>query len=55
MVLSNLDRDLLNRCLSGTPDAWEDFVDRFLGLITYVVSEVRTAAAWTCTQRRATT
>jgi RNA polymerase sigma-70 factor (ECF subfamily) len=40
VVLSNLDRDLLNRCLSGTPDAWEDFVDRFLGLITYVVSEV---------------
>lgn len=40
MVLSNLDRDLLNRCLLGTPDAWQDFVDRFLGLITYVVSEV---------------
>ena len=40
MVLSKLDRDLLNRCLQGTPDAWEDFVDRFLGLITYVVSEV---------------
>lgn len=40
MVLSNLDRDLLNRCLEGTPEAWEDFVDRFLGLIVYVVSEV---------------
>ena len=40
VVLSNLDRDLLNRCLQGTPDAWEDFVERFLGLITYVVSEV---------------
>jgi RNA polymerase sigma-70 factor (ECF subfamily) len=40
VVLSNLDRDLLARCLQGTPEAWEDFVDRFLGLITYVVSEV---------------
>lgn len=40
MVLSNLDRDLLNRCLEGTPEAWEDFVDRFLGLIIYVVSDV---------------
>lgn len=40
MVLSNLDRDLLARCLHGTPEAWEDFVDRFLGLITYVVTEV---------------
>jgi RNA polymerase sigma-70 factor (ECF subfamily) len=40
VVLSNLDRDLLNRCLAGTSEAWEDFVDRFLGLITYVISEV---------------
>lgn len=40
MVLSNLDRDLLNRCLEGTPEAWEDFVDRFLGLILYVVTDV---------------
>ncbi len=40
VVLSNLDRDLLNRCLQGTPEAWEDFVDRFLGLITYVVTSV---------------
>lgn len=40
VVLSNLDRDLLQRCLQGTPEAWENFVDRFLGLITYVVSEI---------------
>lgn len=40
VVLSNLDRDLLARCLQGKPEAWEDFVDRFLGLITYVVTEV---------------
>jgi RNA polymerase sigma-70 factor (ECF subfamily) len=40
VVLSNLDRDLLARCLQGKPEAWEDFVDRFLALITYVVTEV---------------
>ena len=40
MVLSNLDRDLLARCLQGKPEAWEDFVDRFLGLISYVVTDV---------------
>ncbi len=40
VVLSNIDRDLLNRCLQGTAEAWEDFVDRFVGLITYVVAEI---------------
>lgn len=40
VVLSNIDRDLLARCLQGKPEAWEDFVDRFVGLITYVVVEV---------------
>ncbi|MFO1065731.1 MAG: sigma-70 family RNA polymerase sigma factor [Pirellulales bacterium] len=37
MVLSNLDRDLLQRCLEGIPGAWEDFTDRFIALITHVV------------------
>ncbi len=45
VVLSNLDRDLLARCLQGKPEAWEDFVDRFLGLITYVVCEVARSRA----------
>ena len=38
MVLSDIDRRLLNRCIEGAPGAWEDFVDRFIALITHVVS-----------------
>lgn len=37
MALTNLDRDLLRRCLAKQPGAWNDFVDRFLGLIYHVV------------------
>lgn len=43
MVLSDIDRRLLTRCIEGAPGAWEDFVERFIGLITHVVTE--TAAA----------
>ena len=38
MVLSDIDRRLLNRCIEGAPGAWEEFVDRFIALITHVVS-----------------
>lgn len=38
MVLSDLDRSLLTRCLSGTAGAWEQFIDRYLPLITHVVT-----------------
>ena len=38
MSLSDIDRKLLQRCLSHKPRAWEDFVDRFLGLVVHVVS-----------------
>jgi RNA polymerase sigma-70 factor (ECF subfamily) len=37
MALSEIDRNLLDRCLQQKPRAWEDFVDRFIGLITHVV------------------
>ncbi len=37
MSLSETDRQLLERCLEGKPRAWEDFVDRFLGLILHVI------------------
>lgn len=37
MALSEIDRNLLDRCLQRKPRAWEDFVDRFIGLITHVV------------------
>ena len=37
MALTNLDRDLLKRCLARHSGAWNDFVDRFLGLVYHVV------------------
>jgi RNA polymerase sigma-70 factor (ECF subfamily) len=36
--LSDFDRQLLQRCLARQPRAWEDFVDRFLGLVVHVVN-----------------
>lgn len=38
MVLSDLDRSLLARCLLGTAGAWEQFIERYLPLITHVVT-----------------
>lgn len=37
MVLSEIDRKLLQRCLNRKPHAWEDFVDRFIGLALHVI------------------
>jgi RNA polymerase sigma-70 factor, ECF subfamily len=37
VALSEIDRNLLARCLSAKPRAWEDFVDRFMGLVMHVV------------------
>lgn len=37
MALTDLDRQLVKRCLEHDPGAWNDFVDRFLGLIVHVV------------------
>jgi RNA polymerase sigma-70 factor (ECF subfamily) len=37
VALTNLDRDLLRRCLAHQPGSWNDFVDRFLGLIYHVI------------------
>jgi RNA polymerase sigma-70 factor, ECF subfamily len=34
--LSEFDRNLLDRVLQKKPRAWEDFVDRFMGLIVHV-------------------
>ena len=38
MALSDIDRQLLQRCLTRQPRAWEDFVDRFMGLVVHVVN-----------------
>src|SRR3954462_14218501 len=38
VALSEIDRSLLDRCLNRQPRAWEDFVDRFLGLVVHVIN-----------------
>jgi RNA polymerase sigma-70 factor (ECF subfamily) len=38
VALSEIDRNLLQRCLARKPRAWEDFVDRFMGLAIHVVN-----------------
>lgn len=37
MSLSDVDRHLLQRCLDREPRAWQNFVDRFVGLVVHVV------------------
>jgi RNA polymerase sigma-70 factor (ECF subfamily) len=37
VALTEVDRNLLKRCLSQTPGAWQDFVDRFVGLFIHVI------------------
>lgn len=38
MALSDYDRSLIKRCLARAPRAWEDFVDRYLGLVLHVIN-----------------
>ena len=37
MSANHLDNELLERCLSHHHRAWEDFVDRYLGLVLHVI------------------
>lgn len=43
MALSEIDRSLLERCLARAPRAWEDFVDRYLGLVVHVINHTAQA------------
>jgi RNA polymerase sigma-70 factor (ECF subfamily) len=38
VALSELDRNLLRRCLARKSGSWEDFVDRFMGLVVHVIN-----------------
>lgn len=38
VALSEIDRNLIQRCLARSPRAWEDFVDRFMGLVIHVIN-----------------
>lgn len=39
MAFTETDRRLLKQCLARAPGAWEDFVDRFIGLFIHVVRQ----------------
>lgn len=43
MAFTEVDRDLLARCLERKPKAWEAFVDRFMGLVVHVVNHTAQA------------
>ncbi len=43
MALSEIDRQLLDRCLEGKPEAWRAFVDRFVGLVYHVIQHTAQA------------
>jgi len=43
VALSEIDRNLLARCLARKPRAWEDFVDRFMGLVLHVIDHSATS------------
>jgi RNA polymerase sigma-70 factor (ECF subfamily) len=43
VALSEIDRLLLERCLERKPKAWEDFVDRFMGLVVYTINHTAQA------------
>lgn len=38
MALTEIDRNLLKRCVAEEPGAWKDFVDRFIGLFIHVIN-----------------
>ena len=43
MALTEIDRNLLQRCLAGEAGAWRDFVDRFIGLFVHVINHTALA------------
>lgn len=40
MPLADIDRQLIDRCMRKEPGAWNDFVDRYMGLIYHVIHHV---------------
>ncbi|MEZ6048810.1 MAG: hypothetical protein R3C11_25165 [Planctomycetaceae bacterium] len=43
VALTEIDKNLLKRCLAEEPGAWKDFVDRFLGLFIHVIRHTASA------------
>jgi RNA polymerase sigma-70 factor (ECF subfamily) len=50
MALTEIDRELLQQCLSRQPSGWRDFVDRFAGLFVHVVNHTAQARSVVVTQ-----
>ena len=50
MPLREIDRQLLDRCLRHQPRAWNDFVDRYMGLIYHVIHHVAHARSVVMTE-----
>ncbi len=50
MPLREIDRQLLDRCLGHQPRAWNDFVDRYMGLIYHVIHHVAHARSMTISE-----
>lgn len=50
MAFTEIDRRLLKQCLARTPGAWQDFVDRFIGLFVHVVQHTAHARSIRLTQ-----
>jgi RNA polymerase sigma-70 factor (ECF subfamily) len=50
VALSEIDRKLLERCLDRRPRAWEDFVDRYMGLVIHVINHSAQARSVRLTQ-----
>lgn len=50
MALTEIDRDLLRRCLGVEPGGWKDFIDRFIGLFVHVIQHTAHARSVNVTQ-----
>ena len=45
LALTEIDRNLLSRCITQEPGAWKDFVDRFIGLFVHVINHTAHACS----------
>lgn len=51
MALSEFDRELIQRCLSRTPQAWSEFVDRYIGLVIHTINHTAKARSLFVTEQ----
>ena len=52
MALTGQDRNLLRQCLGHEPGAWNDFIDRYLGLIYHVIQHTAHSAVSFCSRKK---